>query len=101
MAATRAEALRVMRALQIVYADQPRITGEAGDPELITNYCVAPGVSGYGIIWNHGPAGWAERFPALRDLLLEDMDRADPRYIQVDTEGYASVFYGTDVLVVR
>lgn len=97
--ATQVEALRVMRALQLVYAKHPR--NVTSSPQLIPNYCVKPGISGYGITWDDGPEHWAQRFPGLRNALLKTMDPQDPNYRRVDTESYADVYWEEGILVVR
>ena len=95
--ATHTEALRVLRAVRLLYRDLLNTS----DPQLIPNYCVKPGVSGYGIIWETAPTGWAQKFPELRDAFLEAVDPLAPGYNAVDTESYTNVYYGENILLVR
>lgn len=96
--ATHAQALRVLHAVRLLYADQ---LSQQSDPQLIPNYCVAPGIHGYGIVWDTAPKGWPGKFPELRDAFLDAVDPLAPGYVAVDTEAYANVYYGENVLLVR
>lgn len=99
--ATRAEALRVLHAVKTVNADAPRELGEPGEPQLVDNYCCAPGTFGFGIIWNNGPADWARSFLEKRDAYLETAaDELHTDYKAVNTTAYADLFIEDYVLTV-